>query len=795
MASRHNPPAAPLRTEARFRSLLASTQDLVVLTNVHGQATEDAPLWRRFTGQSTAEFNGLGWLDAVHAEELEAARAYVQCSDCSDCSEREFHIRQWDGSYRAFRLRKSAVMDDEGVVDEWIVIGTDISETKRMNEALAHTTQRISAIFESITDAFIAVDREWRFSYVNRHAESLTGRARADLLGHNTWEVFPGLVGTTIETCFRQAMAMGEPKATELITSMTQHHYEVRAYPSSEGLSVYFRDITEQRQIEAARHASEQLAHQFIDSVPQIMWILDAEGRFIFFNQRWYEYTGRICDDAGNAGWMDNIHSDDLPHIKELTKGSYPEAGTLEGELRIRRTDGVYRWHLVKLARWNDHDGSPARWFGAAVDIDDRKRSDVARELMAEISRVLGLSIDYDETLSSLARLTVPGLADMCLIDLLDEQGRPRRVAAAHKNSEQPPYMSVINQNPPAQDSCSPLSIVLRSGISCLASQVDSAWIGQVAQNDDHRAAIHALGPRSVMVVALQARGRTLGLWTLTRLEGSEPYQHEDLLLAEELGRRASLAVDNARLYHQAQLAIHEREALLSVASHELKNPLTTLLGTGQLLQRRTATGKALTARDIRSIEVIIEQGMRVNRLLETLLDLSRLEGSQETIVQTRVDLQRLLGDLVDEIEPTLEKHVLVLTSSGEHPWTVAGDSDRLLQVFRNLIGNGVKYSPHGGTVMVALKASEHCIVVTVSDEGIGISSADMPRLFDRFYRASDASGFGISGLGIGLYVVREIVAMHGGTVTVDSKPGQGARFTVSLPSYAHVQERCPAES
>jgi signal transduction histidine kinase len=219
----------------------------------------------------------------------------------------------------------------------------------------------------------------------------------------------------------------------------------------------------------------------------------------------------------------------------------------------------------------------------------------------------------------------------------------------------------------------------------------------------------------------------------------------------------------------------------LSVASHELKTPLTTLLGNAQLFQRRAIREGSLNERDQRSLRLIVEQGSRLNRMIEALLDLTRIETGQLSIERAPVDLGVLARRMVDEALPGVDQHTIEYRPP-DGPLIVVGDELRLEQVIQNLIQNAIKYCPSGGRITVQVTRNESIACVSVTDQGIGIPQAAQARLFSRFYRASNVNPQNISGMGIGLYVVKEIVNLHGGTVRVTSQEGQGSTFTICLP-------------
>ncbi len=223
------------------------------------------------------------------------------------------------------------------------------------------------------------------------------------------------------------------------------------------------------------------------------------------------------------------------------------------------------------------------------------------------------------------------------------------------------------------------------------------------------------------------------------------------------------------------------RDQFLSIASHELKTPLTTLLGNAQLLQRRARRAGDFEERHLRTIDLIADQASRLNKMIAGLLDISRIEAGHLSIERAALDLGALARRVVEEVRPTLDRHTIECMAPNQ-PLVVEGDELRLEQVLQNLIGNAIKYSPQGGPVVVRVARRGTMACVDVIDQGIGIPVIALPQLFRRFYRASNVDAQHISGMGVGLYVVKEIIALHGGEVTVASQEGQGSTFSCYLP-------------
>jgi PAS domain S-box-containing protein len=230
-----------------------------------------------------------------------------------------------------------------------------------------------------------------------------------------------------------------------------------------------------------------------------------------------------------------------------------------------------------------------------------------------------------------------------------------------------------------------------------------------------------------------------------------------------------------------AEAAVRVRDTFLSTAAHELKTPLTVLIGNIQLLQRRHWHAPTLPEPDERLLRIVGEQATRLNRLIGAMLDISRLQTGQLTILHSPVDVVALVRRVADDMRPTLVQHTLAC-SLPEAPLMIEGDELRLEQVLQNLLSNAVKYSPAGGPIAVRVERQADRVSIAVADQGIGIPAANLPQLFERFYRADNVDQHQIGGMGIGLFVVRAIVELHGGQIDVASSEAGGSTFTVYLP-------------
>jgi signal transduction histidine kinase len=274
------------------------------------------------------------------------------------------------------------------------------------------------------------------------------------------------------------------------------------------------------------------------------------------------------------------------------------------------------------------------------------------------------------------------------------------------------------------------------------------------------------------MIVPLSARGRPLGALSFVSAESGRRYGPADLAMAEELGRRAGIAMDNARLFHDAQRAIQARDEVLAVVSHDLKNPLESVLLSASLLLRAPEPAQVR-----RYAEAVQRAAGRMDRLIRELLDLSRMDAGRFTVELRPERLEALVDEALALLAPVAQERGVTLGASGAPlAEAVPCDRERILQVLSNLVGNALAFSPRGGHVAVVLALGAREAQVAVRDHGPGVPAEDLPHVFDRFWKSRSR------GTGLGLAIVKGIVEAHGGRVSVESRVGEGSTFAFTLP-------------
>jgi PAS domain S-box-containing protein len=540
-----------------------------------------------------------------------------------------------------------------------------------------------------------------------------------------------------------------------------------------------------------AAHAGEARFRELFDRVPIGLYRSTPDGRILEANPALVEMLGYPDQAALLAARTGDIVLDERLGREHA---ALERAGVVRGfELRLRRRDGRVIWALDSARAVRDDAGRVVAFEGSLQDVTERRRAEQATRMLATASAALVASLDYAHTLEAVARQALPTLADWCAVDLIDADGQPTTVASAHVDPASERLLRQVQRRYPVTPAGDlPTSRAMRTGQSVLIEVVDAATLAATSVDPEHARLRRAIGVDTQIAVPLIARGQVLGAITFGRSAGDR-YDAADLAVAEELARLASAAVDNARLYYDAQAGIRARDDFLSIAAHELKTPVAGLKAGAQLLARTLGRGPVETARLGRMLVRLDEAASRVAGLTDDLLDVARIRTGRLPHQPRSVDLASLVAGTVERAREALgPAHPIVLDlPAGGLPIVV--DPERIDQVVTNLVENAVKYSPGGGEVRVELGREGAGALLRVRDRGIGLPSESAERIFEPFNRATNAQAAHIPGMGLGLHICRSIVERHGGWIRAESPGvGLGTDLLVFLPDALAPPEGMP---
>ncbi|MEA2525481.1 MAG: hypothetical protein QOF73_2708 [Thermomicrobiales bacterium] len=526
-----------------------------------------------------------------------------------------------------------------------------------------------------------------------------------------------------------------------------------------------------------------------LDHVADGVSFQDASGRLVYANTAAAEALGFASREELLAAPLADVRAkyvildeDGAPVPLERLPGRRALAGEAEPEMTVRfrvLATGEEHWSSLRATAIRDPDGGIRGVVNVWHDVTALKRNEATQRLLAEAGAALAGSLDVEATLAAVARMAVPALADWCVVFLVDEERVIRRVELAAADPAREVLLRQIQDRfPPAWDGPLPAARAIRTGEPVVTAEANTGWLAEYTGDEEYRRLAREIGLRSALAVPLAARGRTLGALSFGAATRGR-FGSAEVAVAEELARRAALAVDNARLYAEAQAAVAARDRFLSIAAHELRTPIAVTKAFAELLAREQARGTPSPERVAHLVDRIVGGADRLDQLTQELLDVARLRLGQLPLQPEPLDLTALAREVVERHrERAAETHHVVVEVDG--PCPVMADPDRIEQVLVNLVENALKYSPAGGTVRVSVAHEGDGVRVSVADEGIGLPAGVNEAIFAPFGRAANAAESGIPGLGLGLYIGRSFVERHGGRIWAES-PGEGRGTTVSF--------------
>jgi PAS domain S-box-containing protein len=562
----------------------------------------------------------------------------------------------------------------------------------------------------------------------------------------------------------------------------------------------FIEDITQRREAQHQANRSLSLLRATLESTADGILVVDVTGKILSFNQKMSDMWGISADifasgddeRAINAALAKLSHPEDfMAKVVELYSNpdlaSYDVLELKDGRI-FERYSQPQRIDDVAVGRvWSFRDVTARRRAeeqGRALEREQAARAEAENSqkrtaLLAEASRVLSTSFDYQTTLAALVRLAVPTLADYCALDILEGENEFKRIGEAHVDPTKSSLIRKVGTFPrSALTAQHPLIRVMTTGYPVLEAEITPAFIRASFAEPSQRQLVEALGPRSFICVPLVSSGKILGALTLVTSGSGRRYDEADLSLAADMARRAAIVVEHARLFHEAQQATRARDDVLAVVAHDLRNPLNTVTMAIGLMLENTPVERT---QERRQVEIVRRAADRMNRMIQDLLDVKRMESGRLAIDLRPEDVDVIINDMIEMLRPLAVGSSIALEASvpeGLPP--VLADSARIQQVLSNLVGNAVKFTPRDGRITVCAEQIEGEIRFGVIDTGPGIPPEQVPHIFGQFWQASSSDRRGI---GLGLAIAKGIVEAHKGTIWVESQVGTGSTFYFTLPT------------
>ena len=859
--------AALRESEAKYRSLFESIDEgfciCEMLFDENGKSTdyrflEVNSVFGKLTGlEQAAGKTARELIPDLEADWFEIYGRVVQTGEPARFEQQSMAINRW------FDVNVFCI--GEAQSHQFAVLFTNITERKRAEVALRQSEEQSRNILESITDAFFALDENWRFTYVNQTAYTMVNRTPGDLIGKIFWSEFPGVNDSQFEQMHRRVM---RSRVAQSLTEFYPDHnrwYEVRTYPAANGVTMYFKNVTEQIQAESALRQSEARFRRIFECQMVPIGVYTSTGGISEANDALLHLIGYTRQEleAGQINWQEltppqywsldefalseiatkgfstayekvYIHKDgrqvpillgaasflDDPSsgvffVIDLTERKQAEANLREAHVQLESALAagcVYTWrwkiaedrvivntafaHLFGVDPETAAIGLPIELFVQAMHEEDRSR------VVAAINQAISTGEEY---VSEYRVQTATGeerwLAARGRVEYASD-GRPLAFPGAvaditdRKRAEE-------DRDRFFQLSRDMLAIINTDGYFLQANPAWTETLGYTTQELTAQPYIEFVHPDDQAATTDEAQkiaqgSSTNGLENRYRCrDGSyrwiswsvAPFVEQGLLycVARDVTERKLAEAERERLLLREQAAREEAEQanrlkdeFLAVLSHELRSPLNPILGWTRLLQN----GKLDEARRAEALKTIERNARLQSQLIEDLLDISRIMQGKLTLNAAPVSLSFVISAALETVRLAAEaKNIRFLLALDSEIAPISGDAARLQQVVWNLLTNAVKFTPNGGQVTVELTHAKQLAQMRVIDTGIGIKAQFLPYVFEYFRQEDGSTTRLFGGLGLGLAIVRQIVEMHGGTVTKESQgENQGTTIIVQLP-------------
>ena len=660
------------------------------------------------------------------------------------------------GEAHDYDLTVQPLRDAAGAIAGVTCAAVDVTERRRHELRARGSEEQLRRVLDSLFVFVGVMTPDGTLTEANRAPLEAGGLAPEEVIGRKFWDCAwwsydPEVQRRCREACERATR--GEASRFDVVVRMREDSrmtidFTVTPMRDATGRITHLIpsavEIDERKRAEAALRESERRFKLLADAMPQLVWTASEDGRVDYYNARRAEYRGAADGDGDR--WEPFVHPDDVPATRAAWERAASSGELYEMEHRLQRADGEYAWHLSRGVPVRDAEGRIAKWYGTATDIDARKRAEAALQERTALLQALTENTD----------------------DLIWAKDRSGRLTLANAAIARlfPQHAHVV-------------------GLTTMELLGDAAQAAIIDANDQRIMAagraemveerLDAHGAERVFVSSKaplrDAAGAVVGITGVSC----------DITARKQLEAERAALLDAERFARaEAERANQLKDEFLATVSHELRTPLNAMLGWTQVLARRQQDPALM-----REGLAVIERNARAQaQLIEDLLDMSRIISGKLRLDVRTVDLHDVISRALETIRPVADaRSIRIGATLDARVGAIRGDPDRLQQVVWNLLSNAVKFTPRGGWVEVRLVRRADDVELRVQDSGQGIAPELLPHVFDRFRQGDGSSSRRQGGLGLGLSIVRQLVELHGGTVSAVS-PGIacGATFVVELP-------------
>lgn len=712
-------------SEERYRLVVEHAMDLISLIDMKGTIIFASPSWKRITGFTPEEAVYKNAFSFIHPQDLAITKeGMAKALKGEVATVEEYRLKHKNGDWIIMEGSGSAVFDEKGKPLFIVTISRDITERKQAEERQKFL-EAVSSKLVTSFDNFLTLQDIAKL--IISHIADYCRIAIVDDTGH-----------------IREIAVRHSDKSK---VSMAKDLYE--SYKDSAESTHGIQKILETGKAEIIEKVDKSILSS-VKNNTKLLTIVKQIGL--------KSYMGAPLIARGKV-----IGAITFSSVKENRYYSKKDL-KLAKELAQRIALYLDNARLLKEAQ---------------AEIRERKQAEDNLSFLAEASRILSSSLNYKTTLSNIAKLAVPKIADWCSIEILDEKGVLEQVAVAHKDPKKVKWAKELRKiSPPDMSQQTGIPHVIRTGKTEYYPKITDEMLVKIAKNKKQLKLLRDIGFNSAIIAPLCREGRCIGGITFVTTETKRHYTKVDLSMVEEIANRASVALENAGFYKASQDAVNLRDNFISVASHELKTPITSVKIFTEVMQQHSKQ-----IGDKKALEHLTKMNKQLDKLTEliyNMLNISKIQAGRLEFNQKLFDFDGMVYEIVDVLQQGTPKHKIEI--DGKTQKKIYGDEDRIGQVLSNLVSNAIKYSPKADKIVIHLSSTKDNVTVCVEDFGIGLAREHTKRIFERFYRVFDTTDKTFPGLGIGLYISSEIIKRHHGTLWVESNIGKGSKFYFSLP-------------
>lgn len=739
-----------------------------------------------------------------HADEDVICDILHRLKTGENLSEYPARLRCKDGSIKDV-LIDSSVLWNNGKFVYTRCFTRDITERKKAEAALRESEEKLRLLADTIPQLAWMARPDGHIFWYNRRWYEYTGTKPEEMEGWGWQSVHDSETLPKVLVRWKKSIASGEPFDMVFPLKGADGRFRpfltrVNPLTNEDGQILYWfgtnTDIAELREAREALAVSEGRLRLALDAGRMGVWDWNIHTNELQWTDSLEPLHGLAPGTFGGTfdHFQQLIYAEDRDTVNTAIRQALETGGEFYVEFRNALQNGGIRWIAGSGKVFPGDDGQPLRMIGVGLDVTQRKRAEHTSRFLADASAALAVLVDFDSTLQKVSSLAVPAFADWATVDLAEADGSLRRVSVSHIDPAKVQLAHEVHRRFPP-DPAAPQGVwkILRTGKSEIVPEITDELLVQSVNDAELLSIMRELGLKSYIGVPLTIRGKTLGVITFINAESGHRYDNTDLAVAEDLASRAAIAIENAQLYRELREADRRKDEFLATLAHELRNPLAPIRNGLQIIRLSGDNGAAVG----KARSMMERQLSQMVRLVDDLLDVSRISGGKLDLRKESVDLAVVVNNAVETTRPLIEASGQELTiDMPPTPVVVDADVTRLGQVFGNLLNNAAKYSDQGGQIQLTAKTLGGEVVVSVKDTGVGIPPAMLPKVFDLFTQVDRSLEKSQGGLGIGLTLVKRLVEMHGGGVAAHSEgSGKGSIFTVRLPVlFGKSQPDTPSE-